>query len=86
MTIKHFFSETAEAGSLAETLAKETLAASHPELRIGRVKTVADELGRFVVCIQFGAIATPSLCFYAVDKQTRVVTVIDDDALYRPKR
>lgn len=83
---KHFFSDTAEAGSLAETLAKETFASSHPEERIGRAKTVADELERFVVCVQYGPIVSPSLCFYAVDKQSRAVTVIDDDALYRPKR
>ena len=84
--IKHFFSDTAESGAIAVVLVKELFASTHPEDRINRVKTVADELERFVVCVSYGAVASPSHAFYAVSKQDRSISVIEDDALYRPKR
>ena len=84
--IKQFFSESVEAGAVAEMLVKEVFTSTHPEDRVGRVKVVADELERFVVVVQYGAIAAPSYCTYAVAKKDRVVTVIDDDALYLPRR
>ena len=84
--IKHFFSESVEAGALAETLAKEVFVADHPDQRVTRAKLCADELDRFVIAIQHGPVGDPSYTFYAVSKPARQVTVIADDVVYRPKR
>jgi hypothetical protein len=84
--IKHFFSESLEAGAVAEGLTKEVFAASHPGERVARAKVCADELDRFVVALQHGAVASPQYTFYAVSKSAREVTLIADDAAYRPKR
>ena len=84
--IKHYFSESVEAGELAETLAKEVFAANHPSERVARASMCADELERFVVAIQHGPLGDPKYTFYAVSKAARAVSVIEDDAAYRPKR
>ena len=84
--IKHYFSESVEAGALAETLAREVFAAGHPDERVARASMCADEIERFVVAIQHGSLGDPKYTFYAVSKAARAVTVIEDDATYRPKR
>lgn len=84
--IKHYFSESVEAGALAETLAKEVFVADHPDQRVARAKLCADELERFVIAIQHGPLGDPKYTFYAVAKPARQVTVIADDAAYRPRR
>jgi hypothetical protein len=86
VTIKHFFSETAEAGDVAEQLVKEVFAAEQPGERLVRVKLVADELERFVVAVLHGSIANPAYRFYAVSKARREVSIVDDDTAYRPRR
>lgn len=83
--IKQFFSETAEAGSLSETLAKETFVTAHPGERVMRTKICADETDRHVVVIYHGFVAAPKYAFYAVSKTSREVTLLVDDAAYRPK-
>jgi hypothetical protein len=84
--IKQFFSESIEAGAVAEGLTKEVFAASHPGERVARAKVCADELERFVVAVQHGSVADPKYTFYAVSKAAREVTLIVNDAAYRPKR
>ena len=84
--IKHYFSESVEAGALAETLAKEVFLAAFPEARIVRATMCADELERFVVAVQHGTLGDPQYMFYAVSKAARQVSVIQDDTAYRPRR
>jgi hypothetical protein len=84
--IKHYFSESVEAGALAETLAKEVFVAGNPDTRLVRASMCADELERFVVAVQHGSLGDPKYTFYAVSKAARQVSVIEDDAAYRPKR
>jgi hypothetical protein len=83
--IKQFFSETAEAGSLSETLAKEAFVAAHPGERVMRTKICADETDRHVVVIYHGFVAAPKHTFYTVTKASREVTLLVDDSAYRPK-
>ena len=83
---RKFFSETAEQGSLAETLVREAFVAAHPDERIVRVRLRAEETERHVVLVQHGPVATPSYACYAVDKATRAVSPIDDATAYLPKR
>jgi hypothetical protein len=84
--IKHYFSESVEAGALAEALAKEVFLAAFPDARVVRASMCADEIERFVVAIQHGSLGDPQYMFYAVSKAARQVSVIEDDAVYRPKR
>jgi hypothetical protein len=85
VTIKHFFSETAEASDVAEQLVKEVFTVEQPNERLVRVKLVADELERFVIAVLHGSIANPAYRFYAVSKARREVSVIANDAAYRPR-
>ncbi|MEJ7598146.1 MAG: hypothetical protein WKG01_09580 [Kofleriaceae bacterium] len=83
---RHFFSESVEASTLAETLAREAFVATNPAERVHRAKLCADEIERFVIAVQHGTLADPKYAFYAVSKPARQVSVIEDDAAYRPKR
>lgn len=82
---KHFFSETAEQGSISERLAREAFAAAHPGERIVRATVRVEELERIVVLVQHGPLLEKRYTCYAVAKGTREVTVIDDATLYLPR-
>lgn len=83
---KHFFSETAELSSLAETLVKDAFAAQYPGERMAKARLRANEAERFVVIVQHGPIAAPKYTCYVVDKSTRAVSELADAAAYLPKR
>jgi hypothetical protein len=83
---KQFFSETAELGSFAEALVRETFTAANPDERVHRVRLRVEETERHVVLVQYGPVAEPLYACYGVDKATRTATLIEDADAYLPKR
>jgi hypothetical protein len=81
---RKFFSETAEQGSLAETLAREAFVAANPDERVHRVRLRVEETERHVVLVQYGPVAELRYACYAVDKATRTATLIEDASPYLP--
>jgi hypothetical protein len=57
-----------------------------PMHRVAKVMLRADEEDRYVIWISYGDTIPPRSKFYAIDKATGDVNLIEDNEAYRPKR